>query len=139
MPESITHTRVVRQCELDGEELAERIALFAVVTRSARAATVLDGLVAASAKAGKKLLEKMATWPSGKRQARVTLEFGLRGDQHQRLAALVAEAQPVLRLALCAQMTPHQQARFPNLLKHEFRQVPGRNTFAGRLVREATR
>ena len=51
----------------------------------------------------------------------------------------MSEAHPLLKLAMWAQMSPQQQARFPQLANRAFRQLPGRNTFAARLVREASR
>lgn len=134
-----TTTRVVHPAALDDTGLAERIALFAVVNRHPRASKVLDGLIAPASAAARKLVAQALVWPSSKRQARATLEFGPRADQHDRLARLVAEAPPLLRLAMYAQMTPQQQARFPAFANQEFRQLPGRNAFAARLVREATR
>lgn len=139
MSDPDTNTRVVRQDDLAHVELAERIALFAVVTRHARAASVLEGLVKPSAQAARRLLDSASEWSSSKRQARATLEFGHRGDQHERLARVMADAHPLLRLAMCAQMTPQQQARFSHLVNKEFRQLPARNAFAARLVREASR
>ena len=139
MADPDTTTRVVRPPDFEQTELAERIALFAIVNRHPRASKVLEGMVKPAAEAATKLLGIAMTWPSGKRQGRATLEFGNRPDQHERLARLMAEAAPALKLAMCAQMSPQQQARFPHLAHHEFRQVPGRNAFAARLVREATR
>jgi hypothetical protein len=132
-------TRIVRQQDLEPTLFAERIALFALVNRHPRAASVLSGLAGVAGSAAKRLLETAAAWPSSKRQARATLEFGHRGDQHERLGKLVLEAHPLLRLAMCAQMTPQQQSRFPQLANREFRQLPARNAFAARLVREASR
>jgi hypothetical protein len=130
-------TTVDRKC-ID-PELAGRIALFAVVSKNDRAAAVLEGLSRAQCAAAQKVLAEAATWSSATRQARVTLEFGSRGDQHERLASIVSEAPPLLRLAMCAQMSPQQQARFPKLANIEFRRLPGRDAFAARLVREASR
>ncbi len=139
MADPQTTTRVVNPGAFGETELAERIALFAVVNRHPRASKVLDGLVAPASAAARKLVAQALVWPSSKRQARATLEFGPRADQHDRLARLMGEAAPVLRLAMYAQMTPQQQVRFANLANQEFRQLPGRNAFAARLVREATR
>lgn len=139
MADPDTTTRVVRPPDFEDTELAERIALFAIINRHPRASKVLEGLVKPAAEAAARLLGIAMAWPSSKRQGRATLEFGNRPDQHERLSRLIAEAAPALKLALCAQMSPHQQARFPHLANQEFRQVPGRNAFAARLVREATR
>ena len=138
MPDGDTTTRVM-QAPVDDFDLAERIALFAVVTRHPRATAVLDGLVKPAADAAKKLIEGAAAWPSGKRQARATLEFGPRSDQHERLARIIGQAQPLLRLAMGAQLSPQHQARFPHLLNRDLEKLPGRDAFAARLVREATR
>ena len=138
MKDADTTTRVVAPPG-DDTELAERIALFALVQRHPRASKVLEGLTGPAAVAATKFVASALTWPSSKRQGRATLEFGNRGDHHERLTQLVAEAPPPLRLALFAQMTPQQQARFPHLGGQELRQVPGRNALAARLVREATR
>ncbi|MBL8953416.1 MAG: hypothetical protein JNK82_21760 [Myxococcaceae bacterium] len=132
-------TRNLHVGELGDDGLAQRIAMFAVVTGHARAATVIDGLSKDCAAAAKKLFAEISTWPSGKRQGRVSLEFGQRADHLERLGRAMAAAHPALRLAMFAQMTPQQQARYPRLAHVEFRQVPGRNTFAARLVREASR
>ena len=139
MVDGDTTTRVVAPTGHEETELAERIALFAVVHRHPRASKVLEGLTKASAEAALKLVATAIAWPSSKRQGRATLEFGNRGDHTERLSGLMAEAPPPLRLALFAQLTPQQQARFPNLAGNESRHLPGRSAFAARLVREATR
>lgn len=138
MPAGDTTTRVM-QAPIDDVELAERIALFAVVTRHPRAVSVLEGLVKPAAAAARKLVDGAAAWPSGKRQARASLEFGPRTDQYERLARTIGEAHPLLRLAMGAQLSPQQQARFPHLVKREHELLAGRDTFAARLIREATR
>jgi hypothetical protein len=134
-----TDTRIVRPHELAANVLAERIALFALVSRHPRALAVLEGLSRPAASAGTKLLDSAAGWSSSKRQARATLEFGHRGDQHERLAELLTGAYHDLKLAMFAQMTPQQQARFPKLLGLQGRALPARTAFAARLVREACR
>jgi hypothetical protein len=131
-------TRVVK-VDVEGEELARRIALFALVSKHPRAEAVLAGLGPERSAVALKLLKTATAWPSPKRQARVTLEFGNRADQHERLAAIFAEAPPALRQAMCAHMSPQQQARFPRLASKGLRPAPGRSAFAARLVREATR
>lgn len=133
-----TRTRVMRPHHPE-VELAERIALFAVINRYGRAGAVLEGLAGSGAAAAKRLTEAATAWSSAKRQARATLEFGQRGDQHERLAALINEAPPLLRQAMHGQMTPHQQARFAHLARRDARPSPARTAFAARLVREACR
>jgi len=139
MPPAPPTRRIVQRDEREAGALAERIVMFAVVTRRPRAANVVEGLSKPAAASAKKMLETIASWPSGMRQARVSLDFGLRGDQAERLASVMAEAHPALRLAMYAYMSPQQQARYPRLAAVEFRQIPGRNAWAARLVREATR
>ncbi len=134
----VTHTRLVAP-ETPGSALAERIAMFAVVTAHPRAASIVEGLVAPSAGAARRLLETFASWPSAKRQARISLEFGQRGDHAERLADIMAEAHADLRAALCAQMNRQQRARYPRLTELGARKIPGRDAFAARLVREASR
>ena len=77
-------TRVMRLSELAPTELAERIALFAVVSRHPRASLVLAGLSASLAPVAQRLLDAAAGWSSSKRQARDALEFGHSGDQQGR-------------------------------------------------------
>ena len=139
MLDADTTTRVVAPPGTAEVELAERIALFAIVNRHPRASKVLEGLTQAAAGAATTLVQTAMSWPSGKRQGRAAVEFGYRPDQHERLAHLMAEASPALKVALCAQMSAAQQARFPHLANQRPRQLAGREAFAGRLVREATR
>ena len=139
MPSSDTTTRVVSPTAFDETELAERIALFALVHRHPRVSKVLEGLAAPAADAAKKFVAQAITWPSSKRQGRAALEFGNRADERERLAQVMAEAPGVMRLAMWAQMTPQQQARFPKLANQQFRHLPGRDALAARLIREATR
>jgi hypothetical protein len=121
-------------------ELAERIALFAVVMNAKQPAAMLEGLAELTRDEALEMLNDAKAWPSSTRQARVSVEFGTRPDQHERLAALVAEASPALRRALYAHMSPQQQARFPHLaLKAGTHPPPGMVRLAARLVREATR
>jgi hypothetical protein len=133
-----TPTRLVRVPERDSSQLAERIALFSLVMNARQPPGLLDGLAELTRSEAQALLQEAKEWPSSKRQARVSLEFGARPDQHERLTAVVAEASPALRRALYAHMSPQQQQRFPHLASGAAC-PPGMGSLAARLVREATR
>jgi hypothetical protein len=121
-------------------ELAERVALFAVVMDAKQPPALLEGLAELTRDEAVKMLNDAKAWTSSTRQARVSVEFGTRPDQHDRLAEVVAEAAPALRRALYAHMSPQQRARFPHLaLKGPADPPAGMVRLAARLVREATR
>ena len=119
---------------------AERIALFAVVMNAKQGPELLEGLADVVRDEACEVLRDVQKCPSSTRQARMSLEFGARADQHERLALLVNEASVGLRSALLAHMTPAQKARFPHLAARKGTgPSPGMDSLAARLVREATR
>lgn len=138
-PAPDNETRLVRRTDDALVEFAERVALFGVVMKHVRIDAVLEGLTKGAAEAARHLVKDSASWPVAKRHARVSLDFGNRADQHDRLQALILESPPLMRLAIAAHMTPQQQARFPHLVGKDYRSLPAREAFAARLVREATR
>jgi hypothetical protein len=132
-----TPTRIVRQQGGD-TQLATRIALFAVVMNAKAPPSLLEGLSVLHRADAEKALKAAKEWPSSQRQARLALEFGARGDQLERLQALVGEASSELRRALYVHMTPQQQARFAHLAS-KGTCTPAMESLAARLVREAAR
>lgn len=133
-----TPTRLLRPPGAEAADLARRVALFVLVMSARRPGALLEGFADLCRDDAEEVLREAKDWTSAERQARISVEFGARADQHELLADLVCEATPELRRALYAHMSPPQQARFPHLRSSQA-STPAMESLAARLVREATR
>ncbi len=103
----------------------ERLVLFVFGLHKTQAPTLLEGVCDSKRPAALRLLAELGATDSATRQARLAREFGDRPDASERMAMLLAEAPPALRLEL---RSPRAQG-------------PGSATrlWAERLALEATR
>ncbi len=131
-------TRVVRLPDSQATELAHRVALFAVVMGLRSPEKVLSGFGELIREDAQRMLMVVTTWSSATRQARVSLEFGTRSDQVERMQELLVEASPTMRRALWAQMPASLQLRFPHLASTS-KPAPAMESLAARMVCEVTR
>jgi hypothetical protein len=133
-----TPTRLLRPPGAEAAEFARRVTLFVLVMNARRPAELAQGFADLTRDDAEQVLREAKEWSSSQRQARISVEFGTRPDQHEALTELVGEASPALRHALHAHMTPTQQARFSHLAG-DAASTPAMGSLAARLVREATR
>jgi hypothetical protein len=131
-------TRVVRVPDSQATELAQRVALFAVVMGLRAPEKVLAGFGELVREDAQRMLMVVTTWSSATRQARVSLEFGKRSDQVERMQELLTESSPMMRRALWAQMPGPLQLRFPHLASAS-KPSPAMESLAARMVCEVTR
>jgi hypothetical protein len=119
----------------------ERLALVALVFGRERAKALLDGLREPEARQAKDSLAGFAALSSALRQARVSVEFGVRPDAAARLRALMEEAPEVLRREIFRRLPPYHRSLFPErqLEPPDAAATPAVCALAERLIREATR
>lgn len=118
-----------------------RFALVALVFGKERAAELLEGLGAGEATRAKEHLAHFMALTSAERQARVALEFGMRGDPADQLRELMAEAPEALRREIFRKLAPYHRSLFPQrrLEMLNASATPAMSALAERLIREATR
>lgn len=118
-----------------------RFALVALVFGKERAAELLEGLGEREAERAKEHLAHFAALTSAQRQARVTLEFGVRSDPAEQLRELMAEAPGALRREIFRRLPPYQRSLFPHCRVEppDASVTSAMGAFAERLIREATR
>ncbi len=119
----------------------ERMALVALVLGRERAEGLLEGLAEPAARQSKKYLAGFAALSSAQRQARVTVEFGVRPDAATCLRAVMEEAPEALRRELFRRLPPYHRSLFPErrVEPPDASATPGVCALAERLIREATR
>ncbi|HSP80091.1 MAG TPA: hypothetical protein VLQ93_16290 [Myxococcaceae bacterium] len=119
----------------------ERMALVALVLGRERAEALLEGLAGPAARQAKRYLAGFAALSSAQRQARVTVEFGVRPDAATRLRAVMEEAPEVLRREIFRRLPPYHRSLFPErrVEPSDEAATPGVCALAERLIREATR
>lgn len=118
-----------------------RFALVALVFGKERAAELLEGLGEREAERAKEHLAHFAALTSAQRQARVTMEFGVRSDPSEQLRELMAEAPEALRREIFRRLPPYLRSLFPQrrLEPPDQLATPAMGALAERLIREATR
>ncbi len=117
----------------------ERVALFVAAIHRPRAEELLSGFSQGQQVRANAFAEDMKLWDSGRRQARLAHEFGVRHDAGERLQQLVVRTSGELRAAIVASLPPAVRSQFPQF-------KGGSETFpiavravAARLVKEASR
>ncbi len=121
----------------------ERLALFACSMNRDSAIDLLEGLADPERVRARAYARRVVGWDSPTRQARLAVEFGLRGDSEHRLHALMAEASPQLRLEVFSLLPPYHRTLFPDVAARFSARgappSPAVSALAQRMVREATR
>ncbi|MCE9667513.1 hypothetical protein LY474_06765 [Myxococcus stipitatus] len=119
----------------------ERYALVAWVLGRERAELLLEGLGARDAERAKAHLRYLASLPSPRRQAKVSVEFGERADAAARLKTLMDEVPEPLRKEVFRRLPPYHRSLFPGRRVEAADPLspPALAVLAERLIREATR
>lgn len=134
-------TRVDRQKPKEARNLgfAERVALFVTAMHRDRAEMLLAGMATESQARATQFAAHVKQWDSGRRQARLSHEFGVRPGAADRLKEVVVGVGGVLRAAVVASLPPAMRQQFPQF-KGEVESFPEVvRGVAARLVREAGR
>jgi hypothetical protein len=118
-----------------------RFALVALVFGRERASELLEGLGVREAERAREHLAVFSAMSSAQRQARVTVEFGMRSDPADSLRALMAEAPEALRREIFRRLPPYHRSLFRGrrVEPPDASTTPALCAFAERLIREATR
>ena len=141
----MTSTRVERGGRknhvLEAMGFPERVALFITAIHRERADALMAGLSAPARERADTFSKDMRQWDSGRRQARLAHEFGVRHDAGERLQQLVVATSGALRSAIVASLPPAVRTQFP-----QFATTTSAESFpaavralAARLVKEASR
>lgn len=117
----------------------ERVALFVSAVHRAQAEALLSGLAEPARERALAFAEDMKTWDSGRRQARLAHEFGVRADAGERIQALVVRTSGDLRAAIVASLPPAVRSQFPQFQGGAEAFPVAVRALAARLVREASR
>lgn len=119
----------------------ERYALVVLVFGRERAGELLEGLGAREAQRAKEHLARLAALSSAQRQAKVTVEFGMRSDPAEQVRQTMSEAPEVLRKEIFRRLPPYLRSLFParSVEPPDPSVTPALCALAERLIREATR
>ncbi len=138
---SSTSTRIERRKHEGPRVLgfAERVALFICAIHKQRADELFAGMAAPLQKKATEFASSMQQWDSGRRQARLAHEFGVRPDAGERLQQLVVRADGELRAAIVASLPPVVRRQFPQFQGGVESFPVAVRAVAARLVKEASR
>ena len=122
-------------------DFPRRLALFVCAMHRERTLELLEGLADAPRTDARHFARYVATLDSASRQARLTVEFGLRPNPAVRVQTLLDESPPLLRAALWTVMptTSRERLRPPANAPATAAISPALRALAVRLIREVSR
>lgn len=117
----------------------ERVSLFITALHKQQTDELFEGLAAPLHKRATVFAAEMKRWDSGRRQARLAHEFGVRPDAPARISKLVLSTDGGLRGAVVAALPPALRKDYPQFTAPSESFSPAVRVLAARLVREALR